>query len=151
MIFQSTRPSRASTCVFVHDFITADISIHKALTGLDKCTAGSHGSTFHFNPQGPHGPRRKAHAEQADIGGFQSTRPSRASTPPLAAIVSHFIDFNPQGPHGPRRYTRRQKALPLHFNPQGPHGPRLLWLRRGRGNLHISIHKALTGLDRNFY
>ena len=67
--FQSTRPSRASTFPIRIPDTHSQISIHKALAGLDAL------SIFAFSP----------------IFTFQSTRPSRASTisislPPLAAI-----------------------------------------------------------------
>ncbi len=56
--FQSTRPSRASTSVNLKIKPPSDISIHKALTGLDY-------PVVHL-----------AHL----VCTFQSTRPSRAST-----------------------------------------------------------------------
>ena len=125
MIFQSTRPSRASTCPGRHtDSKTGD-----------------------FNPQGPRGPRRINEVGELTAFTFQSTRPSRASTrdcmagrramgisihkalagldacaalgalPPRISIhkalagldffhASPFVNinyFNPQGPRGPRR------------------------------------------------
>ena len=55
--FQSTRPSRASTKKFAEDFKNWNISIHKALTGLDSRSRGSGRRSQYFNPQGPHGPR----------------------------------------------------------------------------------------------
>ena len=80
------------------------ISIHKALTGLDTSDATTDETYNHFNPQGPHGPRRMSLPIRGGDNLFQSTRPSRAST---FAIEFIFIDFD------------------------------------------ISIHKALTGLDRS--
>ena len=100
---------------------------------------------------------------------FQSTRPSRASTPPglpapaLLYISIHkalagldpsqeiysdcFSNFNPQGPRGPRRHPPGSPDHGGDFNPQGPRGPRrgedtLRWMRWS-----ISIHKALAGLE----
>ena len=101
---------------------------------------------------------------------FQSTRPSRASTPFKLLFTLLKIYFNPQGPRGPRRipagwvvlfsFISIHKALAgldelilshygwqRYFNPQGPRGPRrnpagwMVWL------CDISIHKALAGLD----
>ena len=79
--FQSTRPSRASTEIPIRGFTIGkdfnpqgphgprpnryrlnlpdiQISIHKALTGLDAHTIFFNTIEDHFNPQGPHGPRR---------------------------------------------------------------------------------------------
>ena len=55
--FQSTRPSRASTAVARPGPDRDCISIHKALTGLDSHPHTIAHSGYHFNPQGPHGPR----------------------------------------------------------------------------------------------
>ena len=168
-IFQSTRPSRASTQISSH----------------------FENRQRYFNPQGPHGPRRLSAFPKFHNRIFQSTRPSRASTPPaktlgyLLGISIHKaltgLDlevrkeecmknyFNPQGPHGPRRIYNLFFRLCLYFNPQGPHGPRLRCYcpfllrtlfqstRPSRAStllamstsiiMKISIHKALTGLD----
>ena len=79
-IFQSTRPSRASTRHVYVRLCGNVISIHKALTGLD-CFACLFSLLFcHFNPQGPHGPRLISPPIIIEIPAFQSTRPSRAST-----------------------------------------------------------------------
>ena len=102
-VFQSTRPSRASTVELLRHGHMSKISIHKALAGLDdiedsrivytgyisihKALAGldfyvpKESLVFaYFNPQGPRGPRRikECGIEREQI--FQSTRPSRAST-----------------------------------------------------------------------
>ena len=55
--FQSTRPSRASTSVNLKIKPPSDISIHKALTGLDNLHMVAQILEANFNPQGPHGPR----------------------------------------------------------------------------------------------
>ena len=148
MAFQSTRPSRASTGSSIDNSSLEDISIHKALAGLDidyvinmakaiisihKALAGLDirrrtmaGNYTNFNPQGPRGPRRGRR------------------------IRGHgWYDFNPQGPRGPRRTdwfnkledsqfqsTRPSRAstrqsgtlyyMVIDFNPQGPRGPRPL-------------------------
>jgi len=147
-IFQSTRPSRASTECWRQGRPCQRISIHKALTGLD---AESREAYQYFLE-------------------FQSTRPSRAST--WSVLISGTVPghFNPQGPHGPRHGAgRRPDTQYRHFNPQGPHGPRRCGFHERRrqvafqstrpsrastmlekdykAGLNISIHKALTGLD----
>ena len=151
--FQSTRPSRASTWYFRDiDWYLSEISIHKALAGLDLCkvdnyvsrllfqsTRPSRASTMlktgtglgkrHFNPQGPRGPRRLQCIRNTASFRllFQSTRPSRAST-----------------------FTRRQCSyiMMYNFNPQGPRGPRPFVKKYSDPNdSDISIHKALAGLD----
>ena len=122
--FQSTRPSRASTVVQLKTDTRMMISIHKALTGLD---------------------RRDRLAVQSPQR-FQSTRPSRASTEPgkkaakpvIISIHKALTGLDYRSP----AYTAKQcisihKALTgldtsfprtdscaHHFNPQGPHGPR---------------------------
>ena len=149
-LFQSTRPSRASTARDVaFKLFTVNISIHKALAGLDITPTNTASSPEYFNPQGPRGPR------------------------PLTDAVDYLpVDFNPQGPRGPRR-----KVLPpfnciinisIHkalagldsmrttytgfvgnFNPQGPRGPRRATVSDYQSCNLISIHKALAGLDHN--
>ena len=79
----------------------------------------------HFNPQGPHGPRRTVPYRLSGAETFQSTRPSRASTQELhqQGTVQHIsihkaltgLDWDMPG----------VREDPGHFNPQGPHGPRL--------------------------
>ena len=56
--FQSTRPSRASTNIFLLCLRNTGISIHKALAGLDMNLFLSLGDICNFNPQGPRGPRQ---------------------------------------------------------------------------------------------
>ena len=124
LIFQSTRPSRASTSntkitqksqsISIHKALAGldvmlglsyphiVISIHKALAGLDYCLLKKSALRSYFNPQGPRGPR-----------------------PSIFFFRSNFGDFNPQGPRGPRRapgcFVYRTD---YDFNPQGPRGPR---------------------------
>ena len=125
-LFQSTRPSRASTVRNLHKIAAKEISIHKALAGLDYF--GAEDSTYtrisihkalagldpaqvwmpvpvlHFNPQGPRGPRPGLSGIVNIIREFQSTRPSRASTIFFPFGVWYNKDFNPQGPRGPRPF-----------------------------------------------
>ena len=56
------------------------ISIHKALAGLDTVRKALTPITWNFNPQGPRGPRLFPRLREVTGVGFQSTRPSRAST-----------------------------------------------------------------------
>ena len=78
--FQSTRPSRASTPSRCRRSGYLNISIHKALTGLDQLPKAIPLKLFYFNPQGPHGPRLPGVVDESVRKIFQSTRPSRAST-----------------------------------------------------------------------
>ena len=57
-IFQSTRPSRASTADRQGQAEGQKISIHKALAGLDHNSNETRNAHKDFNPQGPRGPRR---------------------------------------------------------------------------------------------
>ena len=57
------------------------ISIHKALAGLDWSEFGIVIVLQYFNPQGPRGPRPLLDGRLLRSCRFQSTRPSRASTP----------------------------------------------------------------------
>ena len=72
--FQSTRPSRASTRTCAAKNKDDDISIHKALAGLDPPDS----------------------SEVANITEFQSTRPSRASTQErfMIEIQANFISIH---------------------------------------------------------
>ena len=73
VLFQSTRPSRASTVSLAILFQVMNISIHKALAGLDS----------------------KANKDSLQKIRFQSTRPSRASTIKLTAnSVSRNISIH---------------------------------------------------------
>ena len=123
-LFQSTRPSRASTQVVKLLVLFLAISIHKALAGLDSHGPAPHPAPQNFNPQGPRGPRR--------IPLMPRPWPS---------------DFNPQGPRGPRPLVLILHSAPCNFNPQGPRGPRLYVATIFPSFNEISIHKALAGLD----
>ena len=106
-----------------------------------------HAGSCNFNPQGPRGPRLCFDGDALGLIGFQSTRPSRASTIAPYCGCFYYVYFNPQGPRGPRhsiygsiedinlfQSTRPSRAstpafsglwpAPVDFNPQGPRGPR---------------------------
>ena len=144
--FQSTRPSRASTYRPYNNCRYTNISIHKALTGLDiLCRCHDH-LCQNFNPQGPHGPR---------------------PPPRLPLKIPRY--FNPQGPHGPRRLildllgkggifqsTRPSRAstmassslkLGIKFQSTRPSRASTVIGIDNQLSRGISIHKALTGLD----
>ena len=125
VIFQSTRPSRASTIDRQGAIAILQISIHKALAGLDpriqldkfiKINFNPQGPRgprpgatllnvriFYFNPQGPRGPRLPYDTQYVFFRVFQSTRPSRASTFFHSRQKHRYRYFNPQGPRGPRQ------------------------------------------------
>ena len=122
--FQSTRPSRAST------FFCLSVKVHLAFQSTRPSRASTLWrliSKFRFP--------------------FQSTRPSRASTNNGSSNRAGRRDFNPQGPRGPRQDIRLEaltmEGISIHkalagldvyllncsedisyFNPQGPRGPR---------------------------
>ena len=123
--FQSTRPSRASTIRPVIVKLCNGISIHKALTGLDSSSRMRIRTCIYFNPQGPHGPRPSNLA-------FSSCK-SFISIHKALTGLDHGQDY--------------PGAVPPYFNPQGPHGPRHCQSLRIIEQSQISIHKALTGLD----
>ena len=102
-LFQSTRPSRASTCALNRDLL---------LESEFQSTRPSRASTYDCG--------RKPAPQK-----FQSTRPSRASTP----------------------FCRRSGYSSKNFNPQGPRGPRHSYKGVAEFIKRISIHKALAGLD----
>ena len=124
-IFQSTRPSRAST---VPDAISDGIgliSIHKALAGLDRYVSAKVSGWRNFNPQGPRGPRRSIpdHHHYAKVISIHKA---------LAGLDER---------------DRKRRGHEGYFNPQGPRGPRPLQECIIVNQLLISIHKALAGLD----
>ena len=91
--FQSTRPSRASTpCV-----------LWVGISRIFQSTRPSRASTvtsyllqpclLHFNPQGPHGPRQAGTLTSHPHKEFQSTRPSRASTAIFTNFFQLFFSF----------------------------------------------------------
>ena len=124
--FQSTRPSRASTSSLVYSRLVNDISIHKALAGLDDMPTSRLMVPEYFNPQGPRGPRhRKGPADGA---------------------VLH-PDFNPQGPRGPRHKIRDFDIMNFLFQSTRPSRASTAVIRPRGYIRQISIHKALAGLD----
>ena len=168
-LFQSTRPSRAST------------QQRNCLTSLffDFNPQGPRGPrlsnkdllsvSVNFNPQGPRGPRRKITFFNFVGNRFQSTRPSRASTinNHLIAITipisihkalagldfitelrgRGYVDFNPQGPRGPRRTGYTACCTGARFQSTRPSRASTQRLHRLLSWDMISIHKALAGLD----
>ena len=100
------------------------ISIHKALTGLDRNQSDTAISIIDFNPQGPHGPRRPNVIDSADIEpisihkaltGLDALAPLGYTVYAISihkaltgldffhvSLDSMYANFNPQGPHGPR-------------------------------------------------
>ena len=102
MAFQSTRPSRASTSLAIFHIPVPE----------------------HFNPQGPHGPRRPNVIDSADIEpisihkaltGLDALAPLGYTVYAISihkaltgldffhvSLDSMYANFNPQGPHGPR-------------------------------------------------
>ena len=168
-IFQSTRPSRASTfpVLFFHQIIVISIhkaltgldctkrfsdfgygiSIHKALTGLDGGGRGGVTEADHFNPQGPHGPRLLGLLLIGFAVLFQSTRPSRASTFRSMLLRRSWSYFNPQGPHGPRLGHMLNICFLSAFQSTRPSRASTNEDITTNTGTVISIHKALTGLD----
>ena len=110
-IFQSTRPSRASTPVSQPKVETVEISIHKALAGLDVFYFLSFDSDSHFNPQGPRGPR-------------QQNYPTIPPHPPnFLCIMSSPPYFNLLHPFTQPIFT----AFPLFFRCESPRHFMLAW------------------------
>ena len=99
--FQSTRLSRASTCRLLPYRNLPDISIHKALTSLDRILDDRKKILGNFNPQGSHEPR-----------------------PMSGRNIPAINNFNPQGSHEPRLFNALPRLIKWHFNPQGSHEPR---------------------------
>ena len=122
--FQSTRLSRASTCRLLPYRNLPDISIHKALTSLDRILDDRKKILGNFNPQGSHEPR-----------------------PMSGRNIPAINNFNPQGSHEPRLFNALPRLIKWHFNPQGSHEPRQQLLLEVMQGKWISIHKALTSLD----
>ena len=147
MIFQSTRPSRASTLFRKQVCKRPGISIHKALAGLDLPRPSWTGLPGNFNPQGPRGPRRVRIHMLIVSHTFQSTRPSRASTNHTSIAVINIRISIHKALAGLDVYDVIIRLEPKNFNPQGPRGPRLSEIRPGMLVDVISIHKALAGLD----
>ena len=123
------------------------ISIHKALAGLDLRKRRGKEVAVDFNPQGPRGPRHRWGCLPRRNTPFQSTRPSRASTPFLGRQggLNIFQSTRPSrastyvcGIHRPEAY-RFQSTRPSRASTRGS-----IWKCHLRC---ISIHKALAGLD----
>ena len=171
--FQSTRPSRASTTmcgmmiaievISIHKALTGldktlviaasvlKISIHKALTGLDVMVAVHFNGVPNFNPQGPHGPRReRPNLHGCSTGKFQSTRPSRASTAEAILPLSEFYSFQSTRPSRASTFTHSEiKALSGDISiHKALTGLDVITFQCPHNLTIISIHKALTGLDR---
>ena len=145
-IFQSTRPSRASTNgqqgksykaeISIHKALTGlddslgiprfpmHISIHKALTGLDHLLIRHSIAVRHFNPQGPHGPRPSCIVDPSKRTGISIHKALTGldkAVPVGQATCSISIH---------KALTGLDMSGPVslfpdrYFNPQGPHGPR---------------------------
>ena len=122
------------------------ISIHKALTGLDLMLSGTAQIASYFNPQGPHGPRRRCPSLILNRQVFQSTRPSRASTIQLTLPLQVLLFQSTR----PSRASTIQLTLPLQvllFQSTRPSRASTITVETFISQNHISIHKALTGLD----
>ena len=131
-IFQSTRPSRASTLCLKRDDIKASISIHKALAGLDHRI----GDLEKEREISIH----KALAGLDPLHWFLLNCYFISIHKALAGLdgspVLYFLfryDFNPQGPRGPRLFACFSIREVKNFNPQGPRGPRPnpMWYKGG--------------------
>ncbi len=123
--FQSTRPSRASTQLLQPISQFQKISIHKALAGLDQKLSGRHLAKCLF----------------------QSTSPSRASTCCAVWHDNTGLNFNPQGPRGPRRQRHHLPFACTLFQSTRPSRASTASRVRAEMIWRISIHKALAGLD----
>ena len=148
VIFQSTRPPRASTfdfplCLLGHIFQSTRPSRASTFSG---CAVRK--KMVDFNPQGPRGPRPQvtsvaaaaytisihkalAGLDQAVV--LQLYAHCGISIHKALAGLDitggnpndwHRYDFNPQGPRGPRLDYRLHSKKVGDFNPQGPRGPR---------------------------
>ena len=147
-IFQSTRPSRAST-LLAREWLIWQMHFNPQgprgprrfwRRNLAECRR-------YFNPQGPRGPRPTLPGDIYNGIVFQSTRPSRAST---IVYNVHFVKRKFQSTRPSRASTNRRDShvsdgnISIHkalagldismfmvmlrtgyFNPQGPRGPRL--------------------------
>ena len=137
--FQSTRLSRASTCRLLPYRNLPDISIHKALTSLDRILDDRKKILGNFNPQGSHEPRPKVisirsirfsisiHKALTSLDStmllmlavdclFQSTRLSRASTAKIhnyPCIHAKFIYLN----YTPSTNHPASQKIFSYFNP----------------------------------
>ncbi len=144
--FQSTRPSRASTYHFSPISCQSVISIHKALTGLDHKQLPFLPHPSYFNPQGPHGPRQTTFFTPEGAALFQSTRPSRAST---MVSIPLFLSMAFQSTRPSRASTAffcRMEST-WEFQSTRPSRASTISPQDFPESIHISIHKALTGLD----
>ena len=125
-LFQSTRPSRASTCALNRDLL---------LESEFQSTRPSRASTYDCG--------RKPAPQK-----FQSTRPSRASTFRFHVFLQITILFQSTRPsRASTPFCRRSGYSSKNFNPQGPRGPRHSYKGVAEFIKRISIHKALAGLD----
>ncbi|ENZ13472.1 hypothetical protein HMPREF1090_02810 [[Clostridium] clostridioforme 90A8] len=124
-----------------------NISIHKALAGLDfnhsntlfKSYISIHKALAGLDPRIFRWPRSK--------DDFNPQGP-RGPRPLIWRGLFFYCDFNPQGPRGPRPVgMMRRASRRTDFNPQGPRGPRQNRMPEWRKRYEISIHKALAGLD----
>ena len=122
--FQSTRLSRASTCRLLPYRNLPDISIHKALTSLDRILDDRKKILGNFNPQGSHEPRHAVSVQQG-----------------------RKEHFNPQGSHEPRQnLCSGSRPEPIFQSTRLSRASTSFYFANPPG-VCISIHKALTSLD----
>ena len=125
-VFQSTRPIRGATALFLESPPNRSISIHAPHTGRDQPGGQLFGHILTISIHAPHtGRDTVTDADSDTVTVFQSTRPIRGATTSSCVAPTAKTDFNPRAPYGARRVIE--------------------WFRYQRH--HISIHAPHTGRD----
>ena len=100
--FQSTRPVRGATLLYIRDTASNRVSIHAPRAGRDLKAGKRHGPASCFNPRAPCGARPSQRTTNGSGREFQSTRPVRGATLRLEVLASVSPCFNPRAPCGAR-------------------------------------------------
>jgi len=122
--FQSTRPARGATHLWLWTTNAFLVSIHAPRAGRDCPIALRLSSSFCFNPRAPRGARLRMIATTGGPPMFQSTRPARGAT-----------------------RASRTCGAPPRFNPRAPRGARLGRLAQHGLEERVSIHAPRAGRD----
>ena len=146
-IFQSTRPVRGETLLFLRNRPSEYISIHSPRAGRDTTAAISKEAIRYFNPLAPCGARLGDALNDLLDKLFQSTRPVRGETQGAIQALGPVI-ISIHSPRAGRDLRPGAAPCPLwNFNPLAPCGARHA-LRQRQIIVHcISIHSPRAGRD----
>ena len=146
-LFQSTRPSRASTRMRCRRSPSSSYFNPQGPRGPRPRLPDWLTGPLYFNPQGPRGPRPTSSINNTGLVTFQSTRPSRASTNNLLSQYYNLFPFQSTRPSRASTVKCLQEIWEAVFQSTRPSRASTSSSSSSSLFFVISIHKALAGLD----